>query len=189
MGAGVRHAAAQGGSMCDGLRRHLFRRRVCLYIAVLLCPDKERKVRRALRDDVERWMAEGRPRGWSPQTVAAVTMAGHLIHVVRNDLTLLQRERYLQQFRELEPKDLIAELQWLLGLKDGAGANMQPFVFRLTFMNCMLASWLVRDKTIDMYTKSVFVPAVASALAAVDLDEIYLKVAGLADQIGTAPQG
>ncbi len=175
--------------MFEALRRYRFRRRVRLYIEVLLYPDKERKVRRTLQDDVERWMAEGRPRGWSPQTVAAVTMAGHLIHVVRDDLTLLQRERYLEQLREMGPKDFIAELQWLPAMKDGAGAGMEPFVFRFTFMNCMLASWLVRDKSIDMYTKSVFVTAVASALAGVDLEEIYLKVAGLADQIGTAPRG
>ncbi len=112
-------------------------------------------------------------------------MTGHLIHVIRNDLTLLQRERYLDQLREIGPKGLIGELEWLPGLKCGAGAGMEPFVFRFTFMNCLLASWLVRSKTVDMYTKSVFVTAMASALAGVDLEEIYLQVAELADRIGT----
>ncbi len=94
--------------MIEGLRRWRFRRQVRLYIEVLLYPDKERTVRHTLRDDVERWMTEGRPRGWSPQTVAVMTMAGSMIHVVRNDLTLLQRERYVEQLRDRAPQDVMA---------------------------------------------------------------------------------
>jgi len=99
--------------MIEALRRYQFRRRVRLYLGVLLLPDKERTVRRTLRDDVERWITEGRTRGWTPQSVAAVTMAGHLIHVVRDDFTQAQRERYIDQLRTVAPKDLVAEVQWL----------------------------------------------------------------------------
>lgn len=174
--------------MFEALKRYRFRRRVRLYIEVMLLPDKERSVRWALRDDVERWTTEALKRGWTPQSVAAVTMAGHLIHVIRNDFTQAQRERYLDQLRIVGPRDLVAEIQWLSTLKDGAGANWEPFVFRFTYMNCMLASWLVRDKTIDLFTKSIFVTAVTSALAGADLDKIHLEVASLADRIGSTPQ-
>lgn len=174
--------------MIEAVKRYRFRRRVRLYLGVLLVPDKERSVRRTMRDDVERWLTEGRTRGWTPQSVAAVTMAGHLIHVVRDDFTLAQRERYLDQLRTVGPKDLVAEIQWLPTIKDGAGADWDSFVFRFTFMNCMLASWLVWDKTIDLFTKSIFVTAVTWSLAGVDLEKIHLEVAGLADRIGTTPR-
>ncbi|MCE4222146.1 hypothetical protein HCU64_00130 [Methylobacterium sp. C25] len=175
-------------SMIEGFKRWRYRRQVRLYIAVLLYPDKERKVRHTLRDDVERWMNEGRPRGWSPQTVAVMTMAGSLIHVVRNDLTLLQRERYVEQLRDRAPQDVMAELDWLTRVKDGAGSDMEPFVFRFTFMNAMQASWLLRDQTIDIFTKGAFVTAVSWALTGVGLEEIYVKVSELADRIGTDPK-
>ncbi len=79
-------------------------------------------------------------------------------------------------------------MEWLPKLKDGAGSDMEPFVFRFTFMNAMQASWLLRDESIDIYTKSAFVTAVSWALTGVALDDIYLKVSELADKIGTAPK-
>ena len=137
---------------------------------------------------MDRWVAEGRLRGWTPQTVAAVTMAGHLIHVVRDDFTQAQRDLYVDQLRSVGPRDLAAEVLWLPTIKTGAGADWEPFVFRYTYMNCMLASWLVRSQTIDLFTKAVFVTAVGWALTGVELNEIYTEVARLADRIGTAPK-
>jgi hypothetical protein len=87
--------------------------------------------------------------------------------------------------RDLGPKSLIDELQWMSSLKGGNQAEgMGPFVFRFNWMNGMLASWLVRGSKIDMYTKSLFVIVGAQAVAGVDAETINAKFAERLGQIG-----
>jgi hypothetical protein len=169
-------------------RKLIFKRRVYLALTALMYPASIRTIRSELKPDIDRYVEEASRQRWTPEIVASIVATLFVKGLVKGTFSIRQKEIYMDQLRTIGPQGLVQELEWLSNLKNRSSQDdMEPFVFRIVFMGSLQASWLVRDKSIDIYTKSIFVTIVAQALADVDNLTINEKFDELLQSIGTVP--
>jgi len=141
-----------------------------------------------LSRELDYYVSMGAERGWSPQTTAAVVVSVFFANMVRHSVDLVRRERCLQQIKELDLATLEKEGEWhrnWIASPKEALDGLDTIVVRHCIINGMLARMLVVDKTIDIFTKSIFVTMSIQALQGVDADTLNHRLDDLVSKIGT----
>jgi hypothetical protein len=172
--------------MFGTIERFWRRRRTIFHLSVLMYPLKQSQISNLLAGQLDRFVPAGLAGGWNAPTTAAVIASAFMANMARQDLDLPRRERCLEQMRDQGPKDLVEELKWLIAFREGevVAADWDPFLYRFNFINGMLAHWFIREKTIDFFTKSLFVTMVAQAVSGVDTQAMNERFAELCSRIG-----
>ncbi|POR50872.1 hypothetical protein [Bosea psychrotolerans] len=172
--------------MFGAIMRFRQRRRTVFHLSVLMYPVKQRQISKDLAGQLDRFVPAGLARGWNAPTTAAVIASAFMANMACQDLDLPRRERCLDQMRDHGPKDLVEELKWFVAVGQGeiVAADWDPFLYRFNFMNGLLAHWLIRENTIDIFTKSLFITLVTQAISGIDAQTMNERFDEICSQIG-----
>ncbi|SRR5258707_5869051 len=164
-------------------KKLVFKRKVKVRLAVLMYPATTTNTGVVFKREISACFEQASSRNWTPEMVAGIIVTAYVRNFIEDNFSADEKAAYVDQIRNTCPKDLVSELQWLQILDKAPDED--TFVFRYTFISAMLASWLVRDQAIDLYTKSLFAVIPTQALLSVDSKKIDAKFEEMLVQIGT----
>jgi hypothetical protein len=170
-------------------KKLVFKRKVKVLLAALMYPASTTNTGVVFKREIIACLEQASSRNWTPEMAAGIIATAYLRNFIGENFSADEKASYADQIKNTCPKDLVSELQWLQILENDKAPDMDdPFIFRYTFISAILASWLVKDQTIDIYTKSLFATIPTQALLSVDSKKIDAKFQEMLVQIGPQTQ-